>query len=232
MAKNNLERQLKDLDSLRQRGVLTDEEHASRRAALLASTESTVAVKEGGSAAKGIFKWGFFGCLGILGAVGALVIILIVIIAAAAGGSDGSEPGSDVHVTLADGASGVIFPERLDEKKTKVTLVRVLDPATSDNQFTQPDAGNRYWAVEVQIENVGTEEVNGISWKLRGSNDFEYDREFVTGIGAELEPFTNLTPGAKQQGLVVFEIPADVTPKWLRADPNIFAANDLYFDAP
>ncbi|MGK2964034.1 MAG: DUF4352 domain-containing protein, partial [Tepidiformaceae bacterium] len=125
-----------------------------------------------------------------------------------------------------------IFPGRLDEKKTKVTLVRVLDPATSDNQFTQPDAGNRYWAVEVQIENVGTQEVNGLDWKLRGSNDFEYDRAFVSGVGAELEPFTNLTPGAKQQGLVVFEIPADVTPKWLRADPNPFIANDLYFDAP
>ncbi|MGK2966013.1 MAG: DUF4352 domain-containing protein [Tepidiformaceae bacterium] len=231
MAKNNLERQLKDLDALKQRGVLTEEEYASRRAALLASTESAVAGKQGGSAAKGIFKWGFLGCLGILGAIGALVVVLIVIIAAAVG-SDTSEEGSDVHVSLADGASGVIFPGRLDEKKTKVTLVRVIDPATSDNQFTQPDAGNRYWAVEVQIENVGTQEVNGLDWKLRGSNDFEYDREFVSGVGAELELFTNLTPGAKQQGLVVFEIPADVTPKWLRADPNPFIANDLYFDAP
>ena len=127
MAKNNLERQLKDLDALKQRGVITDEEHVVRRAALLANPESTVAVKEGGSPAKGIFKWGFFGCLGILGAFGAFIIILIVIIAAAAGGSDSSDEGSDVHVALAEGASGVIFPERLDEKKTRVTIVRVLE---------------------------------------------------------------------------------------------------------
>lgn len=229
MARNDLERQLQDLERLKTRGVISEDEYASRRTAILAAPQES---KAGGSRAGGIFKWGFLGCLGILGAIGAAVVLLVVLIVAAAGGSDSGEDGDDVRVSLSDGASGVIFPEGNGDSKTQVTLVRIIDPATSDNQFLQPDAGNRYWAVEVQIENVGSGEVNGLDWKLRGSNDFEYDREFVSGLGPELASFTNLTPGAKQQGLVVFEIPNDVTPKWLRADPNVFLANDLYFDAP
>lgn len=230
MARNELERRLQDLDRLKTRGVITEEEYTARRAAILAAPETTHRVKEGSSRARGIFKWGFFGCLGMIGAIVAVVVLLGIVIAAAGGGDDDDSAGGDVHVALEEGATGIIFPERIEEKQTRVTIVRIVDPATSDNQFTQPGAGNRYWAVEVQIENVGTQEVNGLDWKLRGSNDFEYDRAFVTGVGPELEVFINLTPGAKQQGLVVFEIPSDVTPKWLRADPNVFLANDLYFD--
>src|SRR5690606_32260695 len=115
-----------------------------------------------------------------------------------------SEEGADVRVPLADGASGTIFAEHSDGKQTKVTVVRVIDPAVSENEFLAPEAGNRYWAVEVQVENVGTQEVTSLDWKLRGSNDFEYDRAFVSGVEPELESYADLTPGARQQGVVVF----------------------------
>src|ERR1035437_8618536 len=88
MAKQTqLERRLAELDKLRAKGILTDEEYASRRAAIVASPEATVAVKEGGSKARGIFKWGFFGCLGMIGAITAFFVVIAVIVAAAGGGS-------------------------------------------------------------------------------------------------------------------------------------------------
>jgi hypothetical protein len=41
-----------------------------------------------------------------------------------------------------------------------------------------------------------------------------------------------LTPGGKKQGVVVFQIPEDAQPEWLRFDPNQFLRGDLCFDAP
>src|SRR5690606_36846837 len=83
--KTVLEQQLQQLDRLRERGTLTDAEYEARRRAIIASAPSLVSVKEGGSGAGGIFKWGFFGCLGIVAAFFGVLIVLGIIIAAAAG---------------------------------------------------------------------------------------------------------------------------------------------------
>jgi hypothetical protein len=230
MAKSELEKKLGELEGLKARGVVTDEEYESRRAAILSDTSSAEAKgKRGG----GIFKWGMMGCFGILAGLGVLVVVIIVIIAAAANSAADKEDdfGGDVHVALAEGASGVIAPDGNGSKKTKVTILRVADGAQSGNQFMQPADGKKYWAVEVEVENVGSREVTSLDWKLRDSTDTESDRTFFSGLGENLEVAYSLTPGGKQRGWVVFEIAADATPKWLRADPNVFLAHDLYFDA-
>ncbi len=187
-----------------------------------------------------------------LGFVG-LIAVLVVIGVAACGGS-GSEmdagsatsPSSsaasapktaekpkddkgDAHAVLAANTS-----TQINETKNRihgVTLLEIRDPATSDNEFLQPSDGNRFWAVNVQIENAGTDSVSVGSWKLRGSNDFEYDRTFMAGIDPSLDPLQSLTAGGKTAGWIVFELPEDVQPKWLRYDPNPFLGKDLYFDA-
>ena len=57
-------------------------------------------------------------------------------------------------------------------------------------------------------------------------------RRFVTTAGEDLDViYTDLSPGAKRTGWVFFEIDADASVRWLRADPNPFLAHDLYFDA-
>lgn len=240
MAKTNLEQQLRELDRLKARGVITDDEYQSRRAAVLASTEAAIAVKEGGSAAKGIFKWGFFGCFGVIGAIVAFVVVIAIIVAAAGGGDDDDDAGApgavgankgDVHVTLAPGASGEIAPDGNAARRVKVTIVQVTDNVRSSNSVETPGAGMKWWGVEVIVENVGTKEVTAVDWKLRDSQDGEHNQEFVFFAGQPLEGVYDLTPGGKTQGWVFFEIPAGATVKWLRADPNIFLKNDLYFDA-
>ncbi len=241
MAKNrSLEDQLKEIDRLRDRGVLTDAEHESRRAAVLNAPGAPA--KEGGSAAKGFFKFGFFGCLGIIGAFVALGILIVIIAVAAGGGDDGGSPAGqpgavgtnkgDVHVPLAAGTAGEIAPEGNGGNRTKVTILQVVDNVPSTNSFLQPAEGKKWWGIEVEVENVGTKEVTSLDWKLRDSQDFEHDRAIITGAaGEDLEVLYNLTPGARQRGWVYFEIAMDATPKWVRADPNPFLKNDLYFDA-
>lgn len=239
MAKSQLEQQLRELDQLKRRGVITEEEYEVRRAAVLASPEAAVAVKEGGSAAKGIFKWGFFGCLGIIGAV-VMFVVVIVVLLAAAGSDDDDTPGvpgavgtnkGDVHVALEAGASGEIAPEGNREKRVKISILQVVDGAKASNQFEQPPEGKKWWGAEVVVENVGTKEVTSVDWKLRDSADGEHDRSLVFSAGDSLKPLFDLTPGGKTQGWIFFEIPQTTTAKWLRADPNMFLKNDLYFDA-
>lgn len=225
MARSQIEKQLAELEKLRQRGKLTDDEYQSRRQAILADTASK---------GSGPFKWGLLGCLGIFAAIAIALTILIVVLGAAmdSSGDDTPDTGGDVRVTLEPGASGEIAPERNGSKRVKVTILQIVDGAESTNQFLSPTEGKKYWAVEVEVENVGTSEVSSPDWKLRDTTDVEHDRTFFQGVGENLDVSFDLTPGGKLQGWVVFEIDLDAGPKWLRADPNVFLANDLYFDAP
>lgn len=224
---DQLERQLKELERQKERGVLTDEEYAARRQALVTAAPVVAEKKRGG-----FMKWGLIGCVGIFAAVGIFFVAVIALLAAAFSSSDSAEDsGGDVRSTLTAGASGVISAEGNGAKKSKVTVLQIADSASSANMFLQPDAGKKFWAIEVEIENVGTQEVTSLDWKLRDSKDLEHDRQFMNDVGPNIEVFYNLTPGGKTRGWVVFEIDADATPKWLRADPNPFLANDLYFDA-
>jgi len=199
------------------------------------------AAKKGG----GIGRFFLFGCGGLL----ALVVLVIVLVAiAASGGSKNDNSGGsgsnaaatpgqvgtnkgDVHVSLTEGSSGIIAPEGNDNKRSKVTIMAIKDPATSSNQFEKPAQGKKFWAVQVEVENVGTAETTGLDWKLRDSKNQELTQSFVSGVGESLRP-GSLTPGGKTSGWLVFQIDADASPKWLRADPNPFLKNDLYFDAP
>ncbi len=234
MAKQSeLEKKLKEASDLHAKGVLNDEEYTARRTAIMSIPESSAPAKKGGFP---IFK---VGCLGLV----AIVVVIIIAAAAVSGGGDddaksvaNSSPGAvgtnkgDVHITFAANTFGMIAPAGSDNKKSKVTILQSADNIVSTNQFSKPAAGKKWWGIEVEVENVGTAEISSLDWKLRDSNDSEHDRTFVTGAGENLEVFYTLTPGGKTKGWVVFEIDSAATPKWIRADPNPFVKNDLYFD--
>lgn len=235
MAKRTVTEQLLDeLDKLQASGRLTPEEYETRRAAIISgAVQPPPLEKKGGGG--GIFKWGALGCLGIFAAIGIFVIIVFVAIGAALNDAadKAADSGGDVHVTLADGASGQIAPEGNGSKMSRVTILKFVDNVQSTNQFIQPAAGKKWVGFEVVIENVGTKQVNSLDWTLRDTKDQEHDRQFFTGGQGENVDiiYSDLTPGGKKQGWVYFEIDADASVKWLRADPNPFLADDLYFDA-
>jgi len=234
--KSNLEGQLKELEELHKKGVLSDDDLATRRATLLTAPAAAVVVTK-----KGGFPIFRVGCLGVIALV---VVIIIVAVASSGGGSSSSDVAAsgggtpkagtnkgDVHVILAPNASGDIAPEGNGDKKTRVTILQIVDGVKSTNSFETPGAGKKWIGFEVQLTNVGTAEVTGMEWKLHDSADFEHDSTFVDGAGDALDEFANLTPGAKTQGWIFFEVASDAATKWLRADPNPFLKNDLYFDA-
>jgi hypothetical protein len=231
VAKSPLERQLEEIERLRKRGTLTDEEYEARRSAILSDTSAPApATKARGT---GIMKWGMLGCLGIFAGVGLLVVIIIVAIAAAIGGAgdDASDPGGDVRVALAVGSSGEIAARGNGSKRSKVTILQIADNPPASG-IMQPAAGKKFWGVEVEVENTGTQQVASLDWRLRDTTDVESNRTFFHDLGDDLDvAYHDLTPGGKVRGWVVFEIAADASPRWLRADPNPFLPYDLYFDA-
>lgn len=232
MAKSATEKLLDELDKLAAKGRISPEEYEARRGAIIAGNVAAPAEKKGG----GLFKWGFLGCLGILAAIGLFFVILIVAISAALNDAadDTPDSGGDVRVALASGASGVISPEGNGSKQSKVTILQVVDNVPSANQFIQPAAGKKWIGFEVEVENVGTAQVTSLDWTLRDTTDQEHERTPWTGAeGAVIDiAYHDLTPGGKKRGWLYFEVDAAAGIKWLRADPNPFLANDLYFDAP
>lgn len=218
---------------------------AGRLEAMVRQAVPATPVKQSGGIGS-VFKWG---CLGTL----ALIAVIVVVTMASSGDSnDGGTTASsggatssktataigtkevgtnkgDVHVPLAEGVTGEV--QDGNDKLHRVTIVKITDNATSSNMFEEPAEGKKFWVVEVLVENAGPAELSLGSWKLRTSDDFEHDQTFAVGLGDLLDPIMNLTSGAKTQGIVVFEIAADATPKFLRYDPNVFTKGDLYFDA-
>ena len=114
----------------------------------------------------------------------------------------------------------------------KITVVHITDNIRSSNELETPKDGNKLIAFDILVENVGTKDVSQGEWKLRGTNGFEYDQVFApVGFDPDALSFSNLSPGAKTEEVVVFEVPADVQPKFLRFVPNMFMKSKLFFDA-
>lgn len=221
---SSIQDQLKDLERLKKKGVITDDEYQVRRTAIL--NDTSVAPSKGG--AGGIFKWGMIGCVVMLAGLGLVLVLAIVVIAAAVSSSD-SIGGDDTRVAFSEGTSGTV--ETAGDVKNRVTITKITDPAVSDNQFEQPQPGFHYLTVAVEIENAGERETTGGSFLLRTTDGFEYDNTFVSGVGAsDLNSYQQLTSGGRTNAVLAFEVRDGSVVEWLKFDPNPFASGDLYFD--
>ncbi len=227
----SLERDLKELDALRDRGVITAEEYDVRRAALMAAVSASPPKR--GNLVLEIFKWGSVGCLIVIGvAVVVVILFLMAVIAAVRNSKDNTDDsGADVRVILATGASGEISPEGQGRSRQRVTILEIDEQAETPNGFQVPRDGYRFWGARVRVENIGERQTGTIDWTLRTTAGVEYDRLVATGDYQDLV-YNDLSPGSAREGWIYFEIPDDAAVDWVRADPAILAAYDLYFDAP
>ncbi len=158
--------------------------------------------------------------------------------AAAPEGTPGDQAGkswgtskNDRHVPLAVGQSGAIA----DGKQVyRITITALVDGASSSNMFVRPKEGHKFWLVQVLFENAGTSSTTLLltQWALRTQDGFDYKPEIiVTGFAEGEGLHGEVGPGGKKQGIVVFQIPQDAQPLFLKFDPNPFTSAELYFDA-
>lgn len=105
--------------------------------------------------------------------------------------------------------------DELSTAQVSVTLQQVIDPAHSDNQFEIPDAGSRFVAVKVQVQNLGSTNIEdnaNLDFTLIGNNGQIYSATFQSIAGCT--NFQNgtygLTPIASAVGCVNFTVPTSV----------------------
>jgi hypothetical protein len=95
-----------------------------------------------------------------------------------------------------------------DGLEMSVTPLKVVDPAKSDDGFSEPKAGNRYVAIQVRLENVGT-----IAFSDSPSNGAVVidakDQSYSASIFDEVKPAfgsVKIAPGDGRVGFLTFEL--------------------------
>lgn len=113
----------------------------------------------------------------------------------------------------------------------EVTLVKLVDPAKSTNEYATPAAGKRYVAVQLRIVNVGTktftdDPMNGTQAKDADGQVFDADfSPAETAVGQRMDSGLTLAPGDKTLGVMTFEVPAGVKLVTVEYAANSFGGN-------
>lgn len=98
-------------------------------------------------------------------------------------------------------------------ERVAVTVVKVVDPAKPENEFSSPDAGMRFVAVQFRLKNIGTQVVDespGNGAKIRDTQGQQFNETFAdTAAGPGFGGSVTLTPGDTALGFLVFEVPTD-----------------------
>lgn len=93
-----------------------------------------------------------------------------------------------------------------------VTVLRVVDPTTSTDDYSKPPAGSRFVAVELQIKNTGTvvhEETPDNCVQIVDDKGYRFEAAIVLSVaaGPTFQTSVTLQPGEQATGHTVFEIP-------------------------
>jgi Domain of unknown function (DUF4352) len=131
-----------------------------------------------------------------------------------------------------------LMVENQNKQYEAVTLQAVVDPATPDNSFDAPPAGQRVISVQIQIKNTSkgtdTDDANN-NLTIIGANKQSYEAGFATINGCtnfEHGQYT-LTQGQTEVGCVTFDVPTTVAIGKIRWNPNSgFSTNNAYWTPP
>ncbi|MFE0219468.1 DUF4352 domain-containing protein [Streptomyces albidoflavus] len=104
--------------------------------------------------------------------------------------------------------------EGLGDEKIEVTVVKVVDPAKSNNEFMAPEDGNRWLGVQFQLVNVGEkayQDSPASGMQVADKEGQMFGMAFgEVDAGPALASNVRLAPGAKALGWVTFEVPEGV----------------------
>lgn len=94
----------------------------------------------------------------------------------------------------------------------QVTLTKVVDPSTPTNEYSKPDAGKRFVAVQLRITNKGSDAYHQDPQLLAKVKDalgqiYSVDFGSDTTAGPSMDSGLNLAPGDSTLGYLVFQVP-------------------------
>jgi cytoskeletal protein RodZ len=166
---------------------------------------------------------GWFGRHKVLTIVGVIVVLIIIGSVAASNNkttvnttaSTSSSSSSSNKSTSSSSSPTAHVGSTVDvggSKGLAVTLNQVIDPASGADQYTSPNAGDRFVAIDVKIVNNGTaafsDDANS-DVTLIGTDNQSYTADFDSV--SECTNFNSgqytLAPGESTTGCVVFQVP-------------------------
>jgi len=107
--------------------------------------------------------------------------------------------------------STIVLKGEKDGDVLEVTLVKVVDPAKSTNEYITPDAGKRYVAVQLRIVNKGSAVYSDdpqMETKAKDALGESFDIDFAdTTAGVSMDSGLNLAPGDTALGFLTFQVP-------------------------
>ncbi|MFE8011361.1 DUF4352 domain-containing protein [Streptomyces antibioticus] len=103
-----------------------------------------------------------------------------------------------------------------DGESLAVTVVKVVDPAGAANEFSSPDPGTRFVAVQFRLKNTGTavysdSPSNGARLVDAQGQQFDASSDETTA-GPDFPGSVTIAPGDTGLGFVAFEVPVASKP--------------------
>lgn len=98
-----------------------------------------------------------------------------------------------------------------DGEQLAVTVVKVVDPASAENEYATPDAGKRFVAVQFRLKNTGTavyddSPTNGA--RLVDTQGQQFDSAYEdTAAGPGFPGSVAVAPSDTALGFITFEVP-------------------------
>jgi hypothetical protein len=120
-----------------------------------------------------------------------------------------------------------------DQVKLDNQILTVLDISEyqSDNEFAQPTEGNKYMAVDVELENSDNQPIdyNVYDFEIQDENSYTYKQALIGDKEPRYSSGT-LQPGRKIRGFITFEVPNESARFELIFTPDLFSASQIIID--
>ena len=106
-----------------------------------------------------------------------------------------------------------------------VKVWAVKDPQPPVNEYSKPDAGNRWVSIDTEVKNLSTK-VDAVSslacFNLHDSLNHDYSEDIAAGI-APGAPDGEVEPNGAKRGLIVFQVPQAAKGLQLRFKCDLFS---------
>ena len=164
-------------------------------------------------------------------AIGGFMLTLVLISVFGSLGTDVP----DTHVRLEEGAHGEVELKFGGEYRIRVTILRIADAAEPRPEALRAlNNLSKYWAAEVEVENLGSREISSPTWVMGDSQGDEREATGGETLRAALPTAFALAPGERRSGWLIFFM-GDRETEWLRVTPptpsGYLQPDHLYFDA-
>lgn len=142
--------------------------------------------------------------------------------------SDSSDTGSDDVESSDNAVNTYNVGDVYEDEDVKIMYISSGDYPV-DNEYNQPETGNKYIYVEFSIENIGGSDISaGYADFSCYADDTECSTPIVSSEGA-MTIITTLSPGRNTKGKVFYEVPVNAEKIEIEYQASIFDQEKIYF---